>query len=151
MLDYMTCEKLSIKSTMISWYKSYVPTDGPAHIYQKAHSAYNSVRRYVTLSVWNFWSATKFYLWPNIASLRRQRSAENCEIKPIEISMLTNAQKIVKEIQTENNAKQPQNDISNLECWWTTSGLSFNGTKCKAHTFTPSNMSMTLLFGYPTT
>jgi hypothetical protein len=50
--------------------------------------------------------------------------------------MFADDTKLFKEIRTENDAKQLQNDISNLESWSTTSGLSFNGTKCKAQTVT---------------
>jgi hypothetical protein len=48
--------------------------------------------------------------------------------------MFADDTKLFKEIRTENDAKQRQNDISNLESWSTTSGLSFNRTKCKAQT-----------------
>ena len=41
-----------------------------------------------------------------------------------------------KEMRTTNHAKQLQDDINNLETWSTTSGLSFNETKCKAQTIT---------------
>ncbi len=100
----------------------------------KSHTARNGVRSYVKPSVCNFWSATRFYPWPSIVSLVRQRSAEYCEIKSS--LMFADDTKLFKEIRTVNDAKQLQNDISNLQSWSTTSGLSFNGTKCKAQTVT---------------
>ena len=57
-------------------------------------------------------------------------------VKSSQVVMFADDTKVFKEIRTENDAKQPQNDISNLESWSTTSGLSFNGTKCKAQTVT---------------
>ena len=50
--------------------------------------------------------------------------------------MFADDTKLFKEIRTENDAKQLQNDNSNLESWSTASGLSFNGTKCKEQTVT---------------
>ena len=57
-------------------------------------------------------------------------------VKSSQVVMFADETKLFKEIRTENDAKQLQNDISNLESWSTTSGLSFNGTKCKAQTVT---------------
>ena len=57
-------------------------------------------------------------------------------MKSSQVVMFADDTKLFKEIRTENDAKQLQNDISNLESWSTTSCLSFNGTKCKAQTVT---------------
>ena len=57
-------------------------------------------------------------------------------VKSSQVVMFADDTKLFKEIRTENDAKQLQNDISNLESWSTTSGLSPNGTKCKAQTVT---------------
>jgi hypothetical protein len=57
-------------------------------------------------------------------------------VKSSQILMFADDTKLFKEIRTESDAKQLQNDISNLESWSTTSGISFNGAKCKAQTIT---------------
>ena len=49
----------------------------------KSHTARDGVRSYAKPSVCNFWSATRFYPWPSIVSLVRQRISEYIEIKSV--------------------------------------------------------------------